>query len=195
MAVNHIVERGHRRDARQVFANGGVQAMASLGALALPSHVWFWAFAGATASATADTWATELGRLSHRLPRLITSGRPVAPGTSGGVTPAGLAASLGGAFTIAIVAAALTGADSALVLVVTACGVAGALFDSLAGALWQETRFCHACRLSTEQVLHKPCGTRTTHVGGLSGFDNDAVNALSVLIASLAAAAAAVVVS
>src|SRR5690242_21564973 len=75
---------GGQRNVRQVLANGGVAAVAA----------WFGSWplaAGALAAATADTWATEIGAWSPHPPRLITSWKPVPPGTDGGVTLLGTA--------------------------------------------------------------------------------------------------------
>src|SRR5215208_1686254 len=79
-------EKGGRRDLAQTLANGGVGAALALayGLNGMPIALLV-AFAGVMATVTADTWATELGILSRRPPRLIISGRTVAPGTSGGV--------------------------------------------------------------------------------------------------------------
>ena len=80
-------EKGSRRDWAQVFANGGAGAFLAVIALIFPQDPWPWlAFAGAMATVNADTWATELGVLSPHLPRLVTTGKQVPTGTSGGVT-------------------------------------------------------------------------------------------------------------
>lgn len=52
----------------------------------------------------ADTFSSELGILSARKPRLLTSlsFRQVPPGTNGGITVAGTFAGFAGAFTIAL---------------------------------------------------------------------------------------------
>ncbi|MCY3020276.1 MAG: DUF92 domain-containing protein, partial [Planctomycetota bacterium] len=53
------------------------------------------AFAGAVVAALADTASAEIGVLSKKHPVLITTRRPVPPGTNGGVSCLGFAAALG----------------------------------------------------------------------------------------------------
>jgi len=88
--ASQTFEKGGRRDAAQVIANGGVAA--ALAALSIPlegaalPHL-FAGFVGALAAATADTWATEIGVLSKARPRMITTWKIVDAGTSGAVMP------------------------------------------------------------------------------------------------------------
>lgn len=117
-----------RRNARQVVANGGVAALA-----ALAGH--WGAFAAALAAATADTWATEIGRHSPVPPRLITNGRPVPPGTDGGITLLGTAGGIVGALFIASLARAMV--PGGFLPAVAVAGIAGMLVDSLLGATLQ----------------------------------------------------------
>ncbi len=128
---------GRRWD--QVVANGGIAALAAAvhGLSGWP--LAFDAAAGAIAAATADTWATEVGRWSPIPPRLITTGAVVPHGRSGGITPIGTAASVGGALLIAGVAAALAGSPpgSPRLLAVLAGGFTGALVDSVLGATFE----------------------------------------------------------
>jgi uncharacterized protein (TIGR00297 family) len=152
---------GGQRTERQVLANGGVAALAALAGS--------WAgFAGAIAAATADTWASEIGRHARTPPRLITTGRPVPAGTDGGITLLGTAGGVVGAGLIAALAVLLEpraiGQGSAhsgwIAPIVAAAGIIGMLLDSMLGATLQ---------------------------GAVRWFDNDVVN----LAATLGGAAAA----
>ena len=147
------------RTARQVFANGGVAALAA----ALGSWP---AFAGALAAATSDTWATEIGSLSRTPPRLITTRQMVPPGTSGGMTALGTGAGALAAAFIAALAVVLVpraaGPGSAEPIrfgaAVAAAGIGGMLIDSLIGATLQGDE--RGVRLDR----------------GFAWLDNDAVN-------------------
>lgn len=180
-----LIAKGGRRDAAQVLANGGIPALVALAAILLPGHNWLVPYAGALAAATADTWATEVGRLSRTPPRHVTTGRRVRPGTSGGVTPLGVGASVAGASVLAGVAA-LAGLGSQAIWVALA-GTFGSLLDSILGATLQEIRRCPVCLETTEQIYHVPCGTRTIVIGGVRGLNNDGVNALTAISSALMA--------
>ncbi len=178
-----LFAKGQRRDAWQVAANGGIGALLALGHGLIGGPAWEAAFVGTLAAVTADTWATEFGTLSRRPPRLITTLAAVAPGTSGGVTAIGLAASLAGAFAIGVIAA-LAGAGkspAALVFLATAAGLAGSLADSALGAWVQATYHCDACDQPTEARHHR-CGAASRRVGGIGAIDNDVVNLIAAAV-------------
>lgn len=142
-----------RRNERQVIANGGVAALAAL--------VGSWAaFAGALSAATADTWASEIGRRSPTPPRLITNGTPVPAGTDGGITLLGTVGGVAGAAFIAGLAFVFQ--PQGLVAVAVA-GVFGMFLDSLLGATLQ---------------------------GAFRWLDNDAVNLAATLSGAAVAAVA-----
>ena len=120
------------RNARQVLANGGWAAVGATAIRWKPEIGWA-LMVGSLATAQADTWATEIGAHARGRPRLITTGRPVPSGTSGGVTWLGTGAGLLGA-------AVLAGAGYLLGLPITigvtgaAVGFLGMLLDSILGA-------------------------------------------------------------
>ena len=89
-------DKGHRRDLGQTFDNGGAGALIAAAFLFYPKPLLLAAFVGAMATVNADTWATELGVLSKRPPRLITTWRVVEAGSSGGISFLGTMASLSG---------------------------------------------------------------------------------------------------
>lgn len=171
-----VVAKGGARDSLQVLANGGIFALAALMSLLLPWYGWLPLGAGAIAASTADTWSSEIGTLSSTEPRLITTWKRVHAGTSGGVTPLGLAAALAGALLVAVAVLAVRWPPGAAIAAL-AGGVAGSLVDSLAGALLQARRHCPRCDAATERSVHG-CGTPTHITGGLFWLDNDGVNLL-----------------
>ncbi|MDB4882035.1 MAG: protein of unknown function transrane [Gemmatimonadetes bacterium] len=185
-----VVAKGGARDAVQVLANGGLFAVAAIVATLSTLSVSAAAIAiaaalGALAASAADTWATEIGSLASAPPRSIMTGRPVPPGTSGGVNLIGIAAMVAGGAFVAFGARAL--AIDAPVLAVTIGGVSGALADSVVGATMQDRRWCESCQASTERAVHS-CGCTTRHSGGLSVMDNDMVNLIATLVGGAVAA-------
>lgn len=187
--IHGVIAKRGARDARQVFANGGVFALAALGSLVMPWIGWSVMGIGALAASAADSWATEVGTLAGGMPRSIASLEPVPPGLSGGITAAGSAAALGGAAFMALAAWALGWSRMASVGVF-AGGIAGAVADSLIGATLQDRRQCDRCGESTERLVHS-CGMETRHASGFEWLDNDGVNVLCTLAGAAVAAIAA----
>lgn len=188
------LEKGGPRDAWQVAANGGVATTCAVAAALLsrgsgaPSHLayaLFWAYAGAYAVATADTWATEIGSAFGGTPRSIVGFRRVPAGLSGGVTAAGTLAMVAGAAWIALLFSALDVSGFGFA-VITVAGSAGAIVDSLLGATLQPRFHCRTCDRETEQEVHA-CGSRTALERGVPWMNNDTVNALATLSGALVA--------
>lgn len=169
--------KGARRDAAQVLANGGWASLCF--GCGLPE-----AGIGALSAAGADTWATELGMLARRRPRLITTLKEVPVGTSGGVTIEALAAGLGGALMVGLAWWLLGGARRG-VLVAAAAGSGGCVVDSFLGATVQALYRCAHCGAYTEHPTHASCGTAARLVRGQRWISNDTVNALATLSGAL----------
>lgn len=197
-AVAEKFDKGGQRDLGQTLANGGVGALLAIANLLWPNPIWPVAFIGAMATVNADTWATELGVLSRRPPRLITDGRVVEPGTSGGVSLLGTTATLAGALVIGLGATLLTWAGGlplgtntgwgGVLLVVPALlgGLCGSLFDSLLGATAQAIYYSPRRNKETEKRID-PDGTPNEYRRGWRWLNNDWVNAISSAVGALVA--------
>lgn len=174
-ARRHREPAGARRNARQVLANGTWAAVGAL--LLLRSSPDGWSvLVGGLAAAQSDTWATEIGRRSARLPRLITTGEPVPVGTSGGITALGTLGGVAGAFAIGA-GAWLLGAPHRAAVAGFGGGIIGMVTDSLLGATLQGRFRCESCGDVTEQRVHR-CGRPGTLVRGWTWMHNDVVNLL-----------------
>jgi uncharacterized protein (TIGR00297 family) len=179
--LNEKFSKGHKRDAGQVFGNGGLAALfAGLHAFYPESIIPWVGFAASLAAVNADTWATELGVLNPNPPRLITDPRKrVEKGTSGGISLWGTSASLLGSSVIAFLAILLSPVgtlNSAHWLLITFAGLAGSLFDSLLGATVQAMYYCPTDMKETEKHPLHTCGTKTVHIRGWKWLTNDWVN-------------------
>ncbi|HEX9029450.1 MAG TPA: DUF92 domain-containing protein, partial [Anaerolineales bacterium] len=178
-SLSEKFSKGSQRDWGQVLANGSLGALLALAHAWLPGQTWPWvAFAGAMAAVNADTWATELGVLSSRMPRLITTLKVVERGASGGVTLLGSLAALAGAALITLVALLFPSQGGGLALLGCAIlgGLAGSLFDSLLGATVQAIYYCPVCQKETERHPTHLCGSPTRLAHGWSWLNNDLVN-------------------
>jgi len=196
--VTEKFAKGSRRDIGQVLANGGLGSILAVVFVRYPEPMLFAAFVGVMATVNADTWATELGVLSHVPPRMITTGDVVVPGTSGGVTRLGIWASVAGSLLIGTVATALAQVASLLsnggwslraisyTLLAVVGGLAGSLFDSWLGATVQRIYYCDHCGKETERETHR-CGRTARPLRGWGWLNNDVVNLLASLLGGLVA--------
>ncbi|WP_207732126.1 DUF92 domain-containing protein [Heliobacterium chlorum] len=197
-------DKGSRRDFGQALANGGVGAVLAVLFFVYPSQEWlFAAFIGTMATVNADTWATEIGVLSKHPPRFILNGKPVPPGTSGGITPIGTLATILGGLLIGITVWVLQSLFSLLstghadllsqlwmIPAGTAGGLAGSLFDSLLGATVQAMYINPETGKETEKKVARN-GVKNRFSRGLPFMDNDLVN----FVSSIFGAGVAVVIS
>jgi uncharacterized protein (TIGR00297 family) len=131
-------EKGGARGWRNAWANGAVPAILALMAAMAPSElsaIYTLAYAGAVATAAADTCASEAGKARGGRTVLITTLQPVPPGTEGGVSLAGTLAGVAAATLVA--AAGPVGRLYAWTLVpfVAVAGILGSLLESVLGTV------------------------------------------------------------
>ncbi|MCX6801611.1 MAG: DUF92 domain-containing protein [Candidatus Diapherotrites archaeon] len=90
----------------------------------------------AVSAALADTLSSEIGMLSKKKPRLVTTLKEVEHGTDGGITPLGCYAALFGAAMIGIFHF-LKFQEPAIALVIILGGFFGSIADSVFGAAFE----------------------------------------------------------
>ncbi len=145
-------EKGGARGWQNAWANGGVPAALALLAGMAPAglrDLLGVAYAASVATAAADTCSSEIGKAYGRRTFLITSLRPVPPGTEGAVSLEGTLGGLIGALLVAAVGV-VTGLFGwpAGVLVATA-GLVGSLAESVLGTVaekrgWMDNNLLNA---------------------------------------------------
>ncbi len=121
------------RTFRNVFGNGGAAIVFSVLFFFNNLPIMLLGVVGAMATATADTFATEVGQAHERNPRLITTGKNVEVGVSGGVSLPGSFAALIGAALISLIPL-LMGRDEIVFVIGTLAGFLGCMIDSIIGA-------------------------------------------------------------
>ena len=191
-SINEKFAKGHQRDWGQVLANGSLGTLLVIITILYPEQNRPWvAYVGAMAAVNADTWATELGILNPGKPRLITSGKSVEKGSSGGISLYGYLAAFGGAALIGFVAVLIQYDQSPLkmLIIIIIGGLVGSTADSILGATIQAIYSCPNCSKETERYPLHTCGTETMHYRGWRWLNNDWVN----FICSLAGGASTLV--
>ncbi|CAG8499393.1 1081_t:CDS:2, partial [Ambispora leptoticha] len=133
----------------------------------------FLLYLGHYATCNGDTWASEIGVLNKDWPILITTLKKVPPGTNGGVSPLGLAASLFGGSAIGIVAFVSIGLSGGcdrwmweLIPIASLAGLIGSLVDSVLGATVQKTLYSE----KSHKIVHH-ARTVNENIKVISGWD------------------------
>ena len=179
--------KGSTRDEGQVWANGGMavalvvlhRILVLRGYPAYRLEQLPILFLAALATVNADTWATELGRISGQVPRSLRDGKPVTSGTSGAVSPVGTLAALAGAIVIPLSVCLLWPLNLAQFACVAWAGFLGSLVDSLLGASLQvQYRDLQTGELTERVEIN---GRFTRQARGLPWMNNDVVNFLASL--------------
>lgn len=131
-------EKGGARGWRNAWANGGVPAFLALLAGLAPEglrEILIVAYAASVATAAADTCSSEVGKAYGRRTFLITTFRPVPPGTEGAVSLEGTLGGLAGGFVVAAVGASLGLYGWPAAAVVGVAGLLGSLAESVIGTV------------------------------------------------------------
>jgi uncharacterized protein (TIGR00297 family) len=190
-------------------ARTGVQVLATMGWATIlvfvqsglaNDSILYAAFVGAIATVTGDAWATQVGVLSARPPRMMTTHQRVPPGTPGAVSALGMVACLAGTWLIGIVGLALVALQGTLTeegtwdqatltwlpLGAAVGGIIGCLVDSFLGSAAQAVYYCPRCEKYTERPNHLP-GHQTEQVRGWPWMTNEVVNLTSSVVGAAVA--------
>jgi uncharacterized protein (TIGR00297 family) len=131
-------ERGGARGWRNAWANGGVPAFLGLLATLWPPPLrpsLVLAYAAAVATAAADTCSSEFGKAYGRRTFLITTLRPVEPGTEGAVSLEGTLAGFLAALAVAALGFLLGLYPAPALVLVAVAGLLGSLAESVLGTV------------------------------------------------------------
>lgn len=183
-SLHDMLKKQDQRDIIQVFANGGIPAFIAIISLFDHSNLIEYTvlFSISLAAANSDTWASEIGTLSKSNPRMLLTLRRVERGTSGAVSMLGTFAALAGACLIAIVSVFLFDLSLMNLVVISIFGFLGNIFDTILGQTVQVKYKCRVCHKVTEKKIH--CQLQGLKTNLISFLDNDAVNILSIILAT-----------
>jgi len=177
------------RDIIQVGANGGAALIMAVPFAISQNPAYLVAVAASFAACNADTWASEIGILSRKAPVSLITLKPVNPGLSGGVSPLGLLASLGGSAVVALTYGLyqFAAGNSGVLLwmqigIITLGGLLGSILDSFMGAAIQAKYISHETGELTEKPDHNNKPNQL--YSGITFVNNDFVNFASSLLAA-----------
>ena len=183
--VNRSEKKGSQRDIVQVLANG-LPAVLAIMLIRVPSLYLasLAAFSAANAEAAADTWSGSFGVMSKKDPVSIITFTKVPRGISGGVTALGFLGGFSASLLVAVLSIGVFGHSLGIACIIAGSGFLGSVIDSVLGAVVQVQYRAKDGSLTEKDEEN---GEKSERVRGIPGFDNDAVNFTSgILAASLA---------
>lgn len=142
-----------RRDGLQVWANGFWLVLCLVLATFFNAELFLIGAMAAVATATADTWATELGDKSRRSTYLITNFCNVDPGTDGGISFKGSAAALVGSMMISAVSIYVFSLQFSVFIYIFLAGFLGCFVDSYLGAVFQQNNKSVSSPFLQEEIM------------------------------------------
>ncbi len=162
--------KGSQRDIIQVYANGGISLILCIYNFINPSSINLLLFYASVSAAMADTWATEIGKLSKNKPISILDLKEIQHGLSGGITRIGIIGSLLGSCLIGFTVWIIHPMPSFIIYGIIFCGFLGAIFDSILGATIQ-------AKYETQkgEIIEKPIKDAIL-ISGNPWINNDMVN-------------------
>jgi len=168
-----VLQKGEKRHAKrtykQVLANGVIGVVLSILFFTSKEELFKLLYTISFAVSTADTWASEIGKLAKYSPRHILTWKSTTQGLSGSVSGLGLFASLGGSVFMSVF--------MLFNYHVIIWGFLGSILDSVLGTI--QVKYV----LSTGEVLDRINQDQTyDHTTGLPWLKNNTVNFISNLI-------------
>ncbi|MFQ5975016.1 MAG: DUF92 domain-containing protein [Candidatus Hydrothermarchaeales archaeon] len=132
------------RSVDNILANGLVPVLGAFLYFAAKTNnnLFYVGFVGAIAAATADTTSSEIGQLSSKKPRLITTWKEVEIGTDGAITLLGNMAAISASIVVVIIALifSISGIEQIpLIISVVIGGLIGTTIDSFLGATLEQS--------------------------------------------------------
>lgn len=182
-------EKQKGRNVLQVLANSGIAVVFSALYFFYDKDIYFIASVVAITASNADTWASEIGKLSRGSIVSILTFKPIKKGESGGITLLGTGASLLGALVVSIAFVCLYGLSNSFSMqlvirgiLIAVGGFTGSIIDSYLGVLVQEKYLNKESGEIEEKPYKRDLAAR---VSGLPFISNDAVNFLATAIISV----------
>jgi uncharacterized protein (TIGR00297 family) len=141
VALGIAEKRGGMRGPENVWGSALTGTVCAIGFLFLPHPLWQLAYTASLATKLSDTTASEVGKAFGKRTFLITTLRPVPPGTEGAVSLEGTLAGVLGSLVLALVGLAVGFVHPMGVLWCLVAAFVATTCESLIGATLQERGF------------------------------------------------------